>query len=66
MKNLLKKFLGLNCYKSEIDQFLTDFDAKNPKLSTSQHREKKKYELLNDLRDHAHQPEPQKKFWDKF
>jgi hypothetical protein len=38
-------------YVSEVDQFLTEFDKKNPQKSASQLKEQKEYARIGELRD---------------
>lgn len=50
MWKLLKKYF-MPEYVSELDQFLQDFNRKNPDLSKSQRDERDKYCRINQLRD---------------
>lgn len=61
-----KKIMGLDYFTSEIDIFLHHFDASHPKLSASQLAERKKYDRIGDLRDHAQPAQKQVTLWDKF
>lgn len=40
-------------YVSDVGAFLKAYDQHHPQLSTSQQREKEKYERLDALRDHV-------------
>mgnify|MGYP001243177458 CR=1 FL=1 len=62
----IKELLGLTYYTSELDQFLSDFDKKHPKLSSSQRKEKDKYDRIYRLRDKPIQDGLEHTFWDKF
>lgn len=64
---LLKNFLNLTYYTSEIDDFLAEFDKTHPKLSTSQRKEIEKYTRIYKLRAGTHyQATPVEPLWDKF
>lgn len=56
----------LTNFVSEIDQFLQAFDQKNPKLSTSQKREKEKYQRIYRLRDAHDHAEQSPSLWEGF
>lgn len=62
----IRKFLGLDYFTSEIDQFIIDFDQSHPKLSTSQRREKEKYARIGKLRDDSRAIEQHDDFWHNF
>lgn len=62
----VRKFLGLEYFTSELDQFLIDFDKSHPKLSASQRQEKEKYMRINRLRDNPRAIEPEDDFWQNF
>lgn len=62
----LKKLLGLEQYVSTLDQFLIDFDQKNPRCSPYQLKEKTKHDRLFYLRDHAEELITPPSIWDKF
>lgn len=66
MLNKIKKFLNLTYYTSEIDQFLSHFRRKHPRLSASQRQEKEKYDRISKLRDCSEQATTHHTFWDKF
>lgn len=69
MQNLMKKikkFLGLDYYTSQLDEFLESYDKKHQKLSASQRQEMAKYKRVYALRDNPHQHEPNEQIWDKF
>ena len=54
----IKKWLNLEYYISELDQFLTSRRHKNPKASLAQAIEIKKYQRIHSLRDDANTPSP--------
>lgn len=56
----------LTRYVSEIDQFLQEFDQKNPKLSLSQQKEIAKHQRVQTLRDKVTEATPDKKLWEDF
>lgn len=47
----IKKWLNLEFYISELDQFLKAFDRKHTKLSASQRKEIAKYKRIHEMRD---------------
>lgn len=53
-------------YVSEIDEFLSAFDATHPTLSLSQMKEKEKYRNVYFLRDNMERPEKSESLWEKF
>jgi flagellar biosynthesis chaperone FliJ len=53
MINYIKKWLNLNFYISELDQFLKQYRASHSKLSSSQKAEIEKYKIIHRKRDHA-------------
>ena len=66
IKEFLKEFFNLTYYTSQLDQFLSDFNQKHPKLSASQRAEKNKYDRIFEQRDQPSQPTPKKNLWDQF
>ena len=62
----IKNLLGFTFYTSPLDQFLIDFDKKNPKLSSSQRAEIKKYARIYKLRDGLDVHEAKTPLWEKF
>lgn len=62
----IRKFLGLDYFTSEIDQFIIDFDKSHPKLSASQRLEKEKFKRIYQLRDNPHAIEQHDDFWHNF
>lgn len=63
---IIKDFLGLEYFTSEIDQFLIDFDHSHPKLSESQRKEKDKYQRIYALRDDPRAYIEVDDFWHNF
>jgi len=64
---LLKKWLNLDFFVSQLDQFLIQFDKTHPKKSASQRKEIEKYEQIYRLRDNPHASQPSREtLWDKF
>jgi hypothetical protein len=63
----IKKFLNLEFYTSQIDQFLAKYSREHNIPSESQLKEKQKYARIFKLRDQA-EPDTDKKnqIWDKF
>lgn len=67
MLNRLRKFLNLNYYTSELDQFLSKYRRDHQRLSASQAAEKKKYDHISKHRDQEVSADADKKtFWSKF
>ena len=62
----MSKYPKLMHFVSEIDQFLQAFDAKHPKLSAAQEKEKQKYAKIYFDRDNPNHPDPVKTFWEVF
>jgi hypothetical protein len=42
----IKKFLNLTYYTSELDEFLSEYSRKHPKLSASQREEMEKHHRI--------------------
>ena len=63
--NIIKKFLNLTYYTSELDRFLFEYDQKHPKLSAAQRAEKEKYDRIYALRDKPSEVRSEE-FWDNF
>jgi hypothetical protein len=63
----IKKFLNLEYYTSQLDQFLAHYRREHRNLSESQTKEQEKYRSIHKLRD---QPESEcnkaNKIWHKF
>lgn len=53
-------------YVSDIDQFLVEFNKQNPKLSTSQQEEVKKFTRIFRLRDNHEASEEAHMEWEGF
>ena len=53
-------------YVSEMDEFLSAFDATHPTFSLSQLKEKEKYKNVYFLRDNVDRPEEPISLWEKF
>jgi len=54
-------------FVSELDQFLQAFDKTHPRLSTSQCKEKEKYQRVYKLRDQVTDEKPtDSTLWEKF
>ena len=67
MLNRLRKFLNLNYYTSDLDQFLSKYRRDHQRLSDSQATEKKKYDHISKLRDQeVSSTADNKTFWSKF
>jgi hypothetical protein len=64
--NRLKKFLNLTYYTSDLDKFMHKYRRDHQRLSASQATEKKKYDRIFELRDHAIIQPVKKSFWSKF
>jgi len=68
MINYLKKWLNLNFYISELDQFLQAYRKSHPKLSCSQKEEIQKYQAIHRKRDKPdasnNQPGINELFWE--
>jgi hypothetical protein len=62
----IKSLLGLDYYTSELDQFLTEFSKKHPKLTPNQRKEVQKYERVYRLRDDPQYVEHKSTFWANF
>jgi hypothetical protein len=63
----IRKFLGLDYYTSQLDQFLAKLKRNQTHLSASQLAEKNKYQRISALRDTANSSDsPKKSFWDEF
>ncbi|MGB6977251.1 MAG: CBU_0585 family protein [Gammaproteobacteria bacterium] len=52
-------------YVSPIDQYLEEFDKTHP-LTESQRAEIKKYQWIDDLRDHPHPEMSENELWEAF
>lgn len=66
MLNRLRKFLNLNYYTSDLDQFLSKFRRDRQRLSASQATEQKKYDRIFEQRDQISTQPPKKTFWSNF
>ena len=66
MLSMIKTFLGLDFYTSELDDFLMDFDKRHPQLSRSQRMELDKYKRVYERRDKPEEPSADKSFWAGF
>lgn len=55
-----------NNFVSDIDQFLEEFDARNPMKSESQELEIVKGQKIAELRDHVQDDKAKQDIWDKF
>lgn len=62
----IKELLNLTYYTSKIDEFLSDFDKNNPKISISQRKEKEKYARIFALRDNPEERDAKQDLWDQF
>ncbi len=62
----MSKAPKLTSYVSEIDQVLQGFDKKHPTLSSSQQKEKTKYDRIYKLRDVAETSIETPKLWEDF
>lgn len=62
----IREFLNLGFYTSEPDQFLSEFDKNNPKMTASQQAEKEKYARVYQLRDNPLAPVAKTSFWKNF
>lgn len=67
MLRILKNWLNLDFFVSQLDQFLKQFDKTHPKKSASQRKEIAKYERIYRLRDNPHATQqPRETLWDQF
>lgn len=62
----IREFLGLGYYTSGLDEFLKEFDKKNPRHSASQRKEIEKYRRVFNLRDHVQARHQAATFWENF
>ncbi len=64
--NLFSKNSKADCFISEAEKFLRQFDATNPLKSGSQLKEIAKYNRVNYLRDHTIKSDEKTKLWEGF
>lgn len=66
MINYIKKWLNLNFYVSELDQFLQTYRQAHPKISCSQKAEIQKYQTIYQKRDNPETNQKNKSHFDEL